>query len=214
MQVDKNALLIKIISLLVVAYLTINLLSPVFFEEGKRPRKIETSDVVAIGLILLFNSGVLDRLQDLGISQEKGFSATFKIGNNDNVPLKDLGSTVTDRLRELEKNIEALKKQQMTPSIKAIEPKPDQQISDALESILVDNVYTMLNSNLWLGRYVDTIAYTTSVSEDIIIKFCQSRNDIELREHGGRRLAVLKDRSEALEKHLKSKERQNQQHIS
>jgi hypothetical protein len=78
----------------------------------------------------------------------------------------------------------------------SVEPKPleDQEIPAALEKILEDKVYTMLKSNLWLGRYVETLANSASVSEETMLKFCRSRNDIGLFQDGERWVAALQER--------------------
>jgi hypothetical protein len=45
-------------------YLLFSLVSPLFFKEGKAPRKLETSDIILISLVLLFNSEILSRLEN------------------------------------------------------------------------------------------------------------------------------------------------------
>ena len=135
------------------------------------------------------------RAENLGVSQDKGFTANFKIGK-DEVPLANLGSAITDRLRELEVAIESVKTQQVKPEVREIEAEStdDLEIPISLEKILEDNVYKMLKSNLWLGRYVETLAKNTSVSEETILKFCRSRGDIGLFKDGERWVAALQER--------------------
>jgi Alpha/beta hydrolase family len=70
----------------------------------------------------------------------------------------------------------------------------NQQIPTALEKILEDNVYTMLKSSVWLGRYVETLAKSASVSEETMLKFCRSRDDIGLFQDGERWVAALQER--------------------
>ncbi len=55
----------------------------------------------------------------------------------------------------------------------------------------------MLESNLWLGRYVETLAKNTSVSEETMLKFCRSRDDIGLFQDGERWVAALQERLDA-----------------
>lgn len=189
---------IRLISTFVMLYLLFSLVSPLFLKEGKAPRKLETPDIILISLVLLFNSGILSRLENLGVSQDKGFTANFKIGK-DEVSLENLGATITDRLRELEVSIESVKTQQVKPEVGEIksESTEDAEIPSALEKILKDNVYKMLESNLWLGRYVETLAKNISVSEETMLKFCRSRDDIGLFKDGGRWVAALQERLDA-----------------
>jgi hypothetical protein len=70
---------IEIISAIAVGYLIFSLCSPMFLKQGQQsPRKIETPDLIIVILVLLFNSGLLNRLEDFGISQESGITAKFK----------------------------------------------------------------------------------------------------------------------------------------
>ena len=196
-NINQNAFTIRVISTFVMFYILFSLVGPLLFEEGKTPRKLEISDVIIISIVLLFNSGMLSRLENLGVSQDKGFTANFKIGK-DEVSLENLGSTITDRLRELEVSIESVKTQQVKPEVKEIASKSEElEVPKALEKILEENVYRMLESNLWLGRYVETLAKNTSVSEETMLKFCRSRDDIGLFKDGGRWVAALQERLDA-----------------
>ncbi|MEH2192390.1 MAG: hypothetical protein V7K98_06940, partial [Nostoc sp.] len=69
---------IEIISLLALTYLIFSLISPMFLKQGQQPRKIETPDIIVITIVLLFSSGLLNRLEDFGISKEGGVTAKFK----------------------------------------------------------------------------------------------------------------------------------------
>jgi hypothetical protein len=69
---------IKILAAATVAYVAFSLVSPMFLKENQRPRKIETSDLVLIAIVFLFGSGLIDRLEGLGISKEGGLTAQFK----------------------------------------------------------------------------------------------------------------------------------------
>ncbi|MFM7474715.1 MAG: hypothetical protein ACKO2T_02950, partial [Microcystis aeruginosa] len=58
---------IDIVSVITVGYLVFSLISPMFLKQGQQPpRKIEKPDLILIALILLFNSGLLNRLEDFG----------------------------------------------------------------------------------------------------------------------------------------------------
>ena len=194
-KTSKSTLPIRLISTFVMLYLLFSLVSPLFFKEGKAPRKLEIPDIILISLVLLFNSGILSRLENVGVSQDKGFTANFKIGK-DEVSVENLGSAITDRLRELEVGIESIKTQEVKPEVSEIKSNSteDLEIPIALEKILEENVYKMLESNLWLGRYVRTLAKNTSVSEETMLKFCRSRGDIGLFKDGERWVAALKER--------------------
>ena len=110
--------------------------------------------------------------------------------------VENLGSAITDRLRDLEVGIESIKTQQVKPEVSEIKSNSteDLEIPIALEKILEENVYKMLESNLWLGRYVRTLAKNTSVSEETMLKFCRSRGDRGVFKDGERWVAALKER--------------------
>jgi len=61
---------IKIISGIVLGYLIFSLLSPMLLKQEQQPRKIETPDLLLIALVLLFNSGLIDKLKNLEITKE------------------------------------------------------------------------------------------------------------------------------------------------
>jgi hypothetical protein len=69
---------IKIVSAATAVYLIFSLISPIFLKEDQRPRKIEKPDLVLIALVFLFSSGLLNRLEDFGISKDGGITARFK----------------------------------------------------------------------------------------------------------------------------------------
>jgi hypothetical protein len=61
---------IEIVSVIALGYLVFSLISPMFLKQGQQPpRKLETPDLILIALVLLFNSGLLNRLEDFGISK-------------------------------------------------------------------------------------------------------------------------------------------------
>jgi hypothetical protein len=135
----------------------------------------------------------LKRLTEVEVSSSK---LSFKIGK-DEVALDKLDDTITARLRELQEEIEALRSASNS-SIVMTEPESTLEevkiIPLALENILVGRVYPMLKSNLWLGRYVTTLAHAASVSEETMLAFCKSRSDIGLFKDGNRWVAALSER--------------------
>ncbi|NER39436.1 MAG: SlyX family protein [Oscillatoria sp. SIO1A7] len=97
---------VAIISVIAIGYLSFSLISPMFLQEEKLPRKIETPDLVLIALILFFNSGLVSRLENVGISKDGGFTATFK-------ELKQEVNQQKKQIDELqERQLEQLKNQQ------------------------------------------------------------------------------------------------------
>ncbi|WP_377478960.1 MAG: hypothetical protein P2A85_09320 [Microcoleus anatoxicus] len=97
---------IEIVSLIAMVYLIFSLISPMYFEEKRQPRKIEAPDIILIALVFLFNSGLLNRLEDLGISKDGGVTAKFK-------QLKQEVNEQKKRIYELQaKQLEQLEKQQ------------------------------------------------------------------------------------------------------
>ena len=90
---------VQIVSVLAVGYLIFSLLSPMFVKEGQQtPGKIETPDIILIALVLLFNSGLLNRLENLGVSKE-GITVTLR--------------EVTEKLSKQEGQIDELYKKQV-----------------------------------------------------------------------------------------------------
>ena len=70
---------IETVSVIALVYLIFSLISPILLKEGQQPpRKIEAPDLILIALVLLFNSGLLNRLEDFGISKDGGVTAKFK----------------------------------------------------------------------------------------------------------------------------------------
>ena len=69
---------VQIFSVVVVIYLFFSLISPMLLKQEQQPRKIETPDILLIALVLLFNSGLTNRLMDLEISKEGSLKAKFK----------------------------------------------------------------------------------------------------------------------------------------
>jgi hypothetical protein len=61
---------IKIISGIALGYLIFSLLSPMLLKQEQQPRKIETPDLLLIALVLLFNSGLIDKLKNLEITKD------------------------------------------------------------------------------------------------------------------------------------------------
>ena len=69
---------IETVSVLAVGYLIFSLISPMFLKQEQQPsRKIETPDLILITLVLLFNSGLLNRLEGFGISKDGSVTTTF-----------------------------------------------------------------------------------------------------------------------------------------
>lgn len=79
-------------------------------------------------------------------------------------------------------------------SSKSSEPAGEPGIPPGLAALLVKQVYPMLRTNNWLGRYVKTLAEATCVSEELMLDFCKSRNDIGLFKDGSRWVAALSER--------------------
>ena len=69
---------VQIVSAIAGIYLIFSLMSPMFLNQGQQPpKKIETPDLLLIALILLFNSGLINRLEDFAISKDGGLTAKF-----------------------------------------------------------------------------------------------------------------------------------------
>jgi len=102
---------IEIVSVIAVGYLIVSLISPLFLKEGQQaPRKIETPDLLLIALVLLFNSGLLSRLEDFGISKDGGITAKFK----------QLKQEVTEQKKQIDE-VQAQQLEQLTKQQKDLE---------------------------------------------------------------------------------------------
>ncbi|MDZ7970412.1 MAG: hypothetical protein RM368_36705 [Nostoc sp. DedSLP03] len=101
---------IEIVSVAAVCYLIFSLVSPIFIEQGKQPRKIEAPDLILIAIVLLFNSGLLSRLEDFGISKDGGFTAKFKElkqeVNEQKKQIDELQAQQLEQLGKQQKNLE------------------------------------------------------------------------------------------------------------
>jgi hypothetical protein len=105
---------IEIVSVITVGYLVFSLISPMFLKQGQQPpRKIETPDLVLITLVLLFNSGLLNRLEDFGISKDGGVTAKFKeLKEKVNEQKKQIDDLQAQQLELQAQQLEQLEKQQ------------------------------------------------------------------------------------------------------
>ncbi|MCU0527366.1 MAG: hypothetical protein MUF72_21375 [Elainella sp. Prado103] len=104
---------IEIISVLTIGYLIFSLIIPMFLKpERPLPRKIETPDIILIALVLLFNSGLLNRLEDFGISQDSGVTARFRQlkqeVNDQKRQIDELQAQQLQQLEEQQKNLEEM----------------------------------------------------------------------------------------------------------
>jgi hypothetical protein len=79
MEKKSKNLWIGIVSAIAVGYLIFSLVSPMMLRQGQQPpRKIEIPDLLLITVVLLFNSGLINRLEDFGISKDGSLTAKFK----------------------------------------------------------------------------------------------------------------------------------------
>ncbi|ALF54770.1 hypothetical protein ACX27_21160 [Nostoc piscinale CENA21] len=104
---------IEIVSLLALGYLIFSLISPIFLKEGQQPRKIELPDILVIAVILFFNSDLLNRLEDFGISKEGGITAKFReLKQEVNKQKKEIDELQAQQLEQLEKQQKNLEEMQ------------------------------------------------------------------------------------------------------
>ncbi|MEG4578630.1 hypothetical protein QUA71_03180 [Microcoleus sp. MON1_C5] len=104
---------IEIISFIAMGYLIFSLISPILFEEKRQPRKIEAPDIILIALVFLFNSGLLNRLEDFGVSKDGGVTAKFKqIKQEINEQKKQIDELQAQQLEQLEKQQKSLEETQ------------------------------------------------------------------------------------------------------
>jgi len=104
---------IETISVFAMGYLIFSLISPMFLKQGQQPlRKIETPDLILVALVLLFNAGLLNRLEDFGISKD-GVTAKFKeLKNEVNEQKKQIDVLQAQQLELQAQQLEQLEKQQ------------------------------------------------------------------------------------------------------
>jgi hypothetical protein len=139
-------------------------------------------------------SSWLKRVSEVQVESGVG-KLHFKIGK-DEVPVDKLDTTITARLRDLQEEIESVRSAVNQTIAKASlqSTAGEEGIPPALEDILNKVVYPMPGSNLWLGRFVKTLAEAANVSEETMLSFCKSRSDIGLFKDGGRWVAALSER--------------------
>ncbi|PZU94031.1 MAG: hypothetical protein DCE90_15480 [Pseudanabaena sp.] len=106
---------VKIVSLLTMSYMFFSLISPMFLKQGQQPKKLEASDLALIALVLLFNSNLLNRLEDFGVSKEGGITAKFKKleqldqeVNKQKGQIDDIQSQQLEQLEKQQKNLEEM----------------------------------------------------------------------------------------------------------
>jgi hypothetical protein len=74
-----NNLWVKIVSALALCYLLFSLIIPMFLKQGQQPpRKIEVPDILLITIVLIFNSVLVNKLEELGFSKDGSLTAKFK----------------------------------------------------------------------------------------------------------------------------------------
>jgi hypothetical protein len=142
-------------------------------------------------------TAIMDRVSEFALSKD---GLSFKIGA-DEVSLDKLDSAITARLRDLQEEIEEIRSKSSSfpvqfreamPSVS--QPDAESEIPPGLDAAIADVVYPMLASKLWVGRYVETLAKSASVSEETMLKFCRSRSDIGVFKDGTRWVAALAER--------------------
>ena len=157
--------------------------------------------VLMVGMFL-FRS----KLQELEIGKS---GVKFKIGIRD-VGVTELDEVITERLQELQEEIEALK----SADYSGYQENDDDGdlvngIPRGLYELMEARVYPMLNSKLWMARFVDTISKNISVPEETVRAFCDHKPDITLyrRKNDDRWVAGLTHRMEkgGYQKFLESK---------
>ncbi|NEU84119.1 hypothetical protein [Nostoc sp. UIC 10630] len=96
---------IEIVSVIAVGYLIFSLVSPMLLKEGQQPpRKIETPDLILVAIVLFFNSGLLNRLEDFGFSKDGAVTAKFKeLKKEVNEQKKQIDELQAQQLEQLEK---------------------------------------------------------------------------------------------------------------
>jgi hypothetical protein len=162
--------------------------------------------LLAAGGLVSFRTQISSAMRGLTEFKFAKGSLSFKIGKDD-VPLDKLDSTITARLRDLQVEIESVKKDMQLRSAvitpvrangteEGSVPADDgNEIPPNLDARLADKVFPMLSSNLWLGRYVRTLAENAAVSEELMLRFLRSRKDeVGLFRDGGRWVAALRER--------------------
>jgi hypothetical protein len=138
--------------------------------------------------------GLLKFIEALQLREGK---PNFTIGD-DTVTLPDLGEVLTARLRALQLEIESVRNEMSAKAV-AVEQKKahaENEITDALASLLKKQVFPMLESELWVARYIDTLANASSVPEELMHRFCKSQDAIEVFMQKGRWAAALKSRKQ------------------
>ncbi|OIP73484.1 MAG: hypothetical protein AUK48_09995 [Oscillatoriales cyanobacterium CG2_30_44_21] len=104
---------VKVISFLTMSYMFFSLISPMITtDKAKQPKKLEAGDLALIALVLLFNSNLLNRLENFGVSTGGGITAKFKEldqeVNKQKEQIDDLQSQQLEQLAKQQKNLEEM----------------------------------------------------------------------------------------------------------
>ncbi|MBD2439575.1 hypothetical protein [Nostoc sp. FACHB-110] len=104
---------VEIISVLTIGYLIFSLISPMLLKQEQQPRRIEVPDIIIIAVVLLFNSSLINRLEDFGISKEGGITAKFReLKQEVNKQKKEIDELQAQQLEQLEKQHKNLEEMQ------------------------------------------------------------------------------------------------------
>ena len=154
-------------------------------------------------LILLFvgfrfHKEIAERLSSIS---ELTFGGKTKITlGSKEIDAKNIGDALTQAFQELEARVEAIEALQLDDVREEENPEKialadSDEVPEGLRDLLWSRTYSMLNSDYWYARYVDTLAKNTHTSETLMLSFLRSRPDVEVFKDGDRWAASLKSRS-------------------
>lgn len=142
----------RIISSIAGLYLIFSLASPIFLEEERSPRKIETPDIILIALILIFNSNLINRIADIGFTKDGGFTAKFnELKNEINQQKEEIDELQQKQIEELEKQQRRLEEIQTQTYSLLISTTDHEKIKD-LDKHTQDNTQYMFKASNRAGN--------------------------------------------------------------
>lgn len=137
---------IKGISVIVLGYLIFSLSSPLILATEKQPRKIEAPDLILVTIVLMFNSGLLEKLENISFSKDGSFEAKFKQLEAAQEQVKqDLSAKLSTQSQKIVSLEEAIKSYNSREDILSQDPE------------LVDKELALVGLKVRSGDIVDAI---------------------------------------------------------
>ncbi|MEP1931952.1 MAG: hypothetical protein ABJJ37_11785 [Roseibium sp.] len=139
-----------------------------------------------------FHKEIAERLSS--ISELSILGKTKIILGTKEVKAAEIGEALTQAFQDLEGRVEQLEIEKSQADTEAVEEE-EGVVPEGLKDMLWDRVYSLLNSEFWYARYVDTLAEKTATSPKLMYNFLKDRPDVDVFKDGHKWAASLRSRS-------------------